>query len=210
MMQRLKALVRKFASREDGAAAVEFALIMPVLITLYFGSLEASALLTADKRVNTISSTVGDLIGQWDPDDGKIDATSTGTLAAYFAAAQGIIAPYSTTGVKQVVSLVFVKSDGTTKVLWSAQNGGGTLRTVGQPYTPLLSTGSNQMTNTVARGGCIIAAEASYSYKPVLGVVFKSALNLSHTNYFIPRYGATGVINLSTTSLSSTACTTGS
>ena len=54
------------------------------------------------------------------------------------------------------------------------------------------------MTNTVARGGCIIASEASYSYKPLLGVVFKSALNLSHTNYFIPRYGATGVINLST------------
>ena len=204
MMQRLKALIRKFGAREDGAAAVEFALIMPFLLSLYFGSLEASALLTADKRVNTISSTLGDLVGQWDPDDGKIPAA---TMTTYFAAATGIIAPYSSTGVKQVISMVFVKSDGTTKVLWSTQNGGGTTRTVGQPYTPLTST---SMTNQVARGGCIIASETSYSYKPVLGAVFTSAVNLGHTNYFIPRYGATGVINLSTTSLSSTACTTGS
>ena len=204
MLQRIKQLIARFGKREDGAAAVEFALIMPVLLTLYFGSLEASALLTADKRVNTISSTVGDLIAQWDPDDGKIPAA---TLTAYFDAAKGIIAPYATSGVKQVVSLVFVKSDGTTKVLWSSQNGGGTARTVGQPYTPLLST---SMTNQVARGGCIVAAETSYSYKPVLGQVFKNALNLGHTNYFIPRYGATGVINLSTTSWGSTACTTGS
>jgi Flp pilus assembly protein TadG len=207
MMHKLKALITRFGAREDGAAAVEFALIMPFLLTLYFGSIEASALLTADKRVNTISSTLGDLVAQWDPDDGKIPAA---TMTTYFAAATGIIAPYSSTGVKQVISMVFVKSDGTTKVLWSTQSGGGTTRTVGQPYTPLLSTGSNAMTNTVARGGCIVAAETSYSYKPVLGQVFKNALNLGHTNYFIPRYGATGVINLSTTSLTSTACTTGS
>ena len=207
MLKRLKQLIHRFATQQDGVAAVEFALIMPVLLTLYFGSMEASALFTADKRVNTISSTLGDLIGQWDPDDPPI---TDATLSTYFDAAKGIIAPYPSAGVKQVVSLIFVKADGTTKVLWSTQNGGGTLRTVGQPYVPLLSSGSNQMTNTVARGGCIIAAEASYSYKPVLGQVFKSALNLSHINYFIPRYGATGVINLSATGLNSTACTTGS
>ena len=199
--------MRGFGGDERAVAAVEFALIMPFLLALYFGSMEASALFTVDKRVNTISVTLGDLIAQWDPDDGTIPAA---TLTTYFAAATGLITPYSSTGLKQVVSLVFVKSDGTTKVLWSTQTGGGTTRTVGAAYTPLSSTGSNQMTNTVAGGGCHVAAETSYSYQPLLGQVFKSALNLAHTNYFIPRYGATGVINLSTTSLTSTACTTGS
>jgi len=198
--------IRGFGRNERAVAAVEFALIMPFLLSLYFGSMEASALFTVDKRVNTISATMGDLIAQWDPDDGTIPAA---TLTTYFAAATGLINPYSSSGVKQVISLVFVKSDGTTKVLWSTQSGGGTLRTVGATYAPL-TTSANTMTNTVARGGCIVAAEVSYSYKPLLGQVFKSALNLAHTNYFIPRYGATGVINLSTTSLTSTACTTGS
>ena len=203
-MRALIERIRGFRRDERAAAAVEFALIMPFLLTLYFGSMEASALFTVDKRINTISATMGDLIAQWDPDDGTIP---TATLSGYFAAAGGIITPYSSSGVKQVVSLIFVKSDGTTKVLWSTQSGGGTTRTVGNPYTPL-STSS--MTDQVARGGCIVAAETSYSYQPLLGQVFKSNLNLAHTNYFIPRYGATGVINLQTTSLTSTACTTGS
>jgi len=198
--------IRGFGRNERAVAAVEFALIMPFLLSLYFGSMEASALFTVDKRVNTISATMGDLIAQWDPDDGTIPAA---TLTTYFAAATGLINPYSSSGVKQVISLVFVKSDGTTKVLWSTQSGGGTLRTVGATYAPL-TTSANTMTNTVARGGCIVAAEVSYSYKPLLGQVFKTALNLAHTNYFIPRYGATGVINLSSTSLTATACTTGS
>jgi Flp pilus assembly protein TadG len=213
MRHPLGTLLRRFGRHEEGVAAVEFALILPFLLSLYFGSIEAAALFTADKRVNTISATVGDLVGQWDPGDGDIDDVSTtGTLATYFSASKGIIAPYASAGVKQVISLIFVATDGTTKVLWSKASGGGTVRTVGQPYTPLVTT---SMTDQVAQGGCIIAAEASYSYKPILGQVFTTALNLSHTNYFIPRFGATAVLNLksltnASKALTSTACTKGS
>ena len=59
----------------------------------------------------------------------------------------------------------------------------------------------------VSRGGCLIASQTSYSYKPLLAQVFTSALNLSHINYFLPRYGSTQPINLDTTSLAGTACT---
>ncbi|MEO8757587.1 MAG: TadE/TadG family type IV pilus assembly protein [Devosia sp.] len=201
----LTSLFRRFSRDNEGVAAVEFALIMPVLLALYFGSMEASVLFTADKRVNTISATVGDLVAQWNPDDGTIP---TATMATYFSAATGIIAPYSSAGVKQVVSLIFVKSDGTTKVLWSSASGtGATARTINQPYTPLVTT---SMTDQVSRGGCVVAAETIYPYKPLFGQVFKTPLNLSHTNYFVPRYGGTAVINLQTTSLTTTACTTGS
>lgn len=204
-MQRLKVLFEGLSSSERGTAAVEFALIMPFLMALYFGSMEASALFTADKRVNTISATVGDLTAQWNPKDGAVPQA---TLNGYFSAAKGIITPYSSAGVQQVVSLVYVNSDGTTKVLWSVANGtGATARTVGSSFTPL-AIGSE--TDTIARSGCLVAAETSYSYKPLLGQVFTSAMNLSHINYFISRYGATSVIQLWNTSLTSTACTTGS
>ena len=100
-MSRLRRLIAGFARNEGGTAAVEFALIMPFLLALYFGSMEASALFTADKRVNSISSTVGDLTAQWDPIDGSLPQA---TLTGYFAAATGIITPYSSAGVKQVVA----------------------------------------------------------------------------------------------------------
>jgi len=197
----LLARARSFGRREEGVAAVEFALILPFLLALYFGSMEASALFTADKRVNSISATVGDLISQWDPNDGKLP---TSTLNDYFGASTGLITPYSSVGVKIVVSLVEVKSDGTTKVLWSQGYGGGTARTVGTTYASLASSSTM---NQVARGGCVVASETSYSYKPVLGQVFTTALNLAHTNYFLPRYGGAYPINLQTTSLASNACT---
>lgn len=202
--------LRKLRGDDRGTAAVEFALITPFLLTLYLGSMEAGALFTVDKRVNTISATVGDLVGQWDPNDGTLNtALSTDPLQTYFAASKGIMAPYPTTGVKQVVSLIYVSSTGTTKVIWSKANGTGAVaRTQGSSYTAL---GSGTTTNDVARGGCIIASEVSYSYKPLLGAVFTVALNLSHVNYFIPRYGATATIEVDSPTLAhpDTACTTG-
>ena len=202
MLGGLSTMLARFSRNDRGTAAVEFALIMPVLLLLYFGSMEASVLYTADKRVNTISATVGDLIAQWNPDDGKIAST---TMDTYFASATGIMTPYSATGLKQVVSLIFVNSAGVTNVLWSEASGGGTPRTVGQPYAPLATT---SMTDQVSRSGCVVAAEASYSYKPLFGQVFKTALTLGHTNYFVPRYGATAVVQPAdlATALASTAC----
>ncbi len=203
-LEELRSIARRFHRQDEATAAVEFALIVPFLIALYFGSIEAAALFTADKRVNSISATVGDLVSQWDPDDGKISTGTSGTMTDYFNAATGIMTPYSTTGLKIVVSLVEVKANGTTKVLWSKANPAGTARSVNSSFTPLTST--SQM-NTVSRGGCVVTAEVSYSYKPILGYVFKAALNLAHTNYFLPRFGATDPINLDTTSLTATACT---
>jgi Flp pilus assembly protein TadG len=200
-LRRLTALFHRFRSEEKAVAAVEFALIMPFLLALYFGSMEAAALYTADKRVNSISSTIGDLVSQWDPNDGNLPVT---TLSDYLSASTALMTPYTSTGLKIVVSLIEVKSDGTTNVLWSQANAAGTARVVGSAFSPLTSS---TMMNQLAQGGCIIAAESSYSYMPVLGQVFTTALNLSHVNYFLPRYGAIYPINLSSTSLSASACT---
>lgn len=208
MMRAVRSLilvVRRFREEERAVAAVEFALIVPFLITLYLGSMEAAALFTVDKRVNSISSTVGDLVAQWDPDDGDLTTgSSSGTLTDYLNASTGILAPYSTSGLKIVVSLVQVKNTGVTKVLWSKANAAGTVKTTGSTYADL---GSTTQMNIVSKGGCVIAAEVSYSYLPVLGQVFKTALNLKHTNYFLPRFGSTKPIDLDTTSLANDACT---
>jgi Flp pilus assembly protein TadG len=201
LFQNLRSLVGRFEREERGVAAVEFALIMPFLLALYFGSMEAAALFTADKRVNSISATIGDLVSQWDPDDGNLPAS---TMTDYLSASTGIMTPYATTGLKIVVSLIEVKSDGTTKVLWSKANAAGTARTVNTAYTPLITT--SQM-NQVSRGGCVVAAETTYSYKPLLGAVFTNALNLSHTNYFLPRFGATDPNSYDTTTQAANACT---
>lgn len=184
--------VLQFRRNSRAVAVVEFALILPFLITLYLGSIEASSLFAVDRRVTTISGTVGDLVSRWNQSDGTMPGS---TMTDYFQAAQGIITPYSTTGLKQVVTCIQVLSDGTTKVMWSRAYNGGVARTVNATY-PLSATA--QM-NQIGRGGYLIVSETSYSYRPLLGYVFKTNINLYRETFYVPRFGATQYINPPTT-----------
>ncbi|ESW83309.1 hypothetical protein X773_11270 [Mesorhizobium sp. LSJC285A00] len=58
-----KRAARFFADRR-GIAAVEFALIVPVLLIMYFVTMEASQAIEASKKVSRISSMVADLVTQ--------------------------------------------------------------------------------------------------------------------------------------------------
>jgi Flp pilus assembly protein TadG len=204
MIGKLRSIGAQFAREERAVAAVEFALIAPFLIALYFGSIEMAVLFTTDKRVNSISATMGDLVSQWDPKAGVLAVTTI--TDNYMAAAKDIMTPYTATGIKIVVSLIEVKADGTTKVLWSVANTGTTPRTTNSAFTPLTAT-SNM--NVAARGGCLVTAEVNYAYTPMIGELFAKNLNLGHINYFLPRFGGATPINLSTTSpaLTSANCT---
>lgn len=180
---RFGALVARFAKAGSGVAVVEFALIMPVLLMLYFGSIEASSLFTVDRRVTVVASTIGDLVAQWNPDAGEIPQ---GTLDDYFAAAAAIMTPYDASGITQVVSFVSVDATGNTAVLWSQATGGGVARTAGEAYPLDAATQMNQIART---GGYFVAAETALAYKPVLGLAFPDPLTLTHISYFLPRFG---------------------
>lgn len=194
-------LTQRFRRDDRAVAAVEFALIMPFMLLLYFGSMEAAALFTVDKRVNSVSATIGDLVSQWDFDDG---ALPNDTFADYLSASVAIISPFSSQGLAVVVSLVKVNDDGSTEVLWSESNAAGVPRVAGDPYPDLAA---DQKMNEIAQGGCVIASEASYSYRPMLGQVFTSNILLAHTNYLLPRFGSQIALNLESTNVSANACT---
>lgn len=177
----LKNLARRFGRNERGAAAVEFALILPFLLTLYLGSIEASSLFTVDRRVEVISGTVADLVARWNPNQGILPKD---TLKDYFKAAQGIITPYSTTGLTQVVTVVKVSADGTTgAVVWSCGWNGGVAGSANSSYSLGTEMGLR------SKGGYVITAKTAYAYKPVLGMVFTSAINLENEAVFLPRFG---------------------
>jgi Flp pilus assembly protein TadG len=184
----IRALIARFRDNARGVAVVEFALVVPLLLLLYFGSIEASSLYTVDRRVTVISGAIGDLIARWDPGAGAGTIPQT-TFDNYFTAANVIMTPYSTTGLEQVVSLIHITPTGVTKVLWSKASAGATARTTGSSYPLAATTQMNQMARaTTATGGWLVASETVYPYKPVLGLVFKDALTLDHVSYFLPRY----------------------
>jgi Flp pilus assembly protein TadG len=177
----------RFADNERGVAAVEFALILPLLLTLYLGSIEASSLFTVDRRVEVISTTLADLIARWNPNQGAIP---TATLKDYFAAAEGILVPYPTDELTQVVSFLNVTSAGVATVAWSCGNNGGTARGINSSY-PLEEKMRKLVTESNTTSGFLVASEVAYPYQPALGLVFTAPLNLQNEALFLPRFGQT-------------------
>jgi Flp pilus assembly protein TadG len=181
---------RLFGRAQEAVAAVEFALVLPVMLTLYLGSAELSQLINVDQRVNVIAGTVGDLVARA---NGSVTATN---LTDYFQAATAIISPFSTTPLTQEVTLVYVASDGTTTVKWSRKpTGVGYTTNASFASHPLPSTLTNAVKGTTSP--YIVVSEATYTYTPLLGLFFKNPFTLYHQNFYLPRYP--GIICYNTT-----------
>ncbi|HBS32134.1 MAG TPA: hypothetical protein DEA40_10395, partial [Parvularcula sp.] len=54
----------RFARSASGLAAVEFALIAPIMILLFFGVVEGSGALSASRKTLLASNTLADLVAQ--------------------------------------------------------------------------------------------------------------------------------------------------
>jgi Flp pilus assembly protein TadG len=174
---------RRFIRDAKAVAAVEFALILPLLVLLYFGTTEAASLYTVDRRVATVASTMADLISR------ERGCITTAKLNSYFAAATGIMRPYSTGALKQVVTFLAVnKTTGAVSVKWSKPYGtGAEARDTGSTNVLANATTAPRINNLARTKGWLVAAEIQYPYEPLYGVVIKT-INLGHTEYFLPRY----------------------
>lgn len=59
-----KQLSRKFRKDEDGIAAIEFAIIAPIMITMYFGLAEIASAISVDRRISHGTNVAGDMATQ--------------------------------------------------------------------------------------------------------------------------------------------------
>jgi len=182
---------KRFRVAQEAVAAVEFALIMPLLLTLYLGSLELSQLITTDQRITNIAGTVGDLVSR---SNGEVTAAS---LTDYFTAATAIISPLPTTGLAQVVTEYSINaSTSKATVIWSQAYNGGTAKLAGTVYNA--NTVVPASMTTISKGSYVIASEAKYPYTPLLGLFFKTSFTLWHQNFYAPRYAAIICYNTTT------------
>ncbi len=176
-LNRLGLLLRRFRHGTEAIAAVEFALILPVMLTLYIGSVELSSAISVDQRVATVSGSLGDLVART---NGTIKKSE---IDDYFLAASATMAPYDDSGVQQIVTCVKLDADGNGKVVWSVASNGATKHDKDTAYTV------PDRLKQLAADGYVIASEAHLSYAPMIGYVFDSNFNLYHEFFFLPRFG---------------------
>ena len=163
--------LRRFAAGRDGVAAVEFAIILPFMLVLYLGSVEAGNGLAVQFKAALASRTVADLASQY-------TSINNSTMTGILNAASTVVAPYSATGMVVTITEITTDSSGQGTVTWS-DSLNGTAHTVGQSVA--LPT-ALQIANT-----SLIWSEVTYPYQPSLGMVMTGTINISQSSYFYPR-----------------------
>lgn len=108
--------LRRFNSDERGAAAIEFAFIAPLLITLYLGTMEISRGLQLNKKVGRSASSSADLIAQID--DGALDKA---TIEDILKIGKATLQPYNLAKPTIIATGVTISAAGAATVAWSRQ-----------------------------------------------------------------------------------------
>jgi Flp pilus assembly protein TadG len=109
---RMLACLTKLRSDRQGISAIEFALILPLILVLLAGTFDIGQALMVDRRMDQISGTAADLTSQqssWTTS--KLDAIITGTAS--------IIEPFGTTNLTIVVAAISIDSSNNQTVAWS-------------------------------------------------------------------------------------------
>ncbi len=158
-------------SDDRGVSAVEFALLLPLMVTLYLGSVEISQAISADRKVTMTSRTVADLISQ-------VSSINNAGMTDVLNASSSVMAPFKTTTLKVVVTSVNIDANGKATVTWS-DTFNGTARAVGSTVT--VPTALKIANST------LIWSEVSYVYTPAIGYIITGPLTLKDQLYMAPR-----------------------
>ncbi len=164
----------RFARDRRGVSAVEFAFVAPLLITLYFGCVEISDGVGADRKVSLTAAAVANLSAQ-------VTTISSGDMSNILDASAAIIAPYSDGNLAIVVSCLNIDQNQSATVKWSATRN-GTARAVGSIYTFDASETALDIANSQ-----LIVAEATYAYTPIVGYTITGTITLADHMFMSPR-----------------------
>ncbi|MGU3358814.1 TadE/TadG family type IV pilus assembly protein [Methylobacterium sp. M6A4_1b] len=155
-------LALRFARAEEGVAILEFALIVPVLLLIYFGTVELTSVMRNVRKVDILSRTIGDTLSQR-------TIPTAAEVNDVFQVAPIVLAPFESGGVQMTVSAVGVVGDGETgplQVCSSVAASGSPVRAAGTP-APVAEADSIQ-----PKGTRMLLVEISATYKPVAGSAF--------------------------------------
>lgn len=167
-------LLRRLVRDRRGLSAVEFALIAPVMILIYFGVTEFCQGFMAQRRVNHTASAIADMVARTD----TLTAQQADDILAIGAL---IMRPFSTTPLKRRVASVVLDDNKVAKVAWvhgDAISG----KPLAKGDTVTLPDG---LVSEV--GQSVIMADTAYDYKSPIGQWLPDPLRFSQTYYLLPR-----------------------
>ena len=201
-MKKMSLRVRGLLNDRSGLAAVEFAMVFPIMVVLYFGVVEFSSAIAVDRKATQVARTLSDLTSQ-SITVGDADIRNFGE------AAKAIMTPYPPSPLVSSITEVYIDSvSGIARVQWSKGLTIGVTGDVSIAATAPHSPGdvvTLPTTLVAAKGTFVIWSEVSYTYTPAVGIVLgQTGITFRDVSYTRPRlvlcvlYPAAGFSSCST------------
>jgi Flp pilus assembly protein TadG len=178
--RRFRRIVAEFIGDRRGIAIVEFALILPILVLLYFGSVEISQAINVKRVTDLSASTIANLVSQYP------SISISQTMPDILNAATAVLTPYPVANATVTVTCINIDAAGNATVAWSQSLNGKGL-TVGNKMT---LPAAFSLPNT-----SVIMGASTYTFNPVLDWLHFGTFNLTSSVYMFPR-AASGTILL--------------
>jgi Flp pilus assembly protein TadG len=162
--RRTQRLLARLMRDRSGVAATEFAMIVPIMLVLFFGVVEFTNGIAAYRDVSLMAHTNSDLTSQ-------SKSVQDSDLTNFFAASTGVLYPYATSPndphLRMSIVELWVNPSLQARVQWAVNSDGSTAPT---PGTVVTIPASLQVANTY-----VIYSSVTYVYVPTIGYVMNSA-----------------------------------
>ncbi len=161
------ARLNKFARAQSGLAALEFAILLPMMVVALFGSIDVIDTLNANKRAQNVAASLSDVVAR----DTEI---SNAEVSGLWSACDILMYPNTSSAMKVRVSSITIPTATSAKVVWSEGHGG---------YAPRTANSTVSLPSAMMNAGTsVIMTETIYTYAPPLHFLFPS-IQLTHTAY---------------------------
>jgi Flp pilus assembly protein TadG len=178
----------------SGIAATEFAMIVPIMLVIFFGTVEISSGVAVDRKVTLVARTLSDLTSQAAPPNQSQSWSTVNDnyLQNVFTSTIAILQSYKASPSKVTVSEIYVDSNQIAKIQWSK----AATFASGATQATLAASSRNAgdvVTSVVppallVKKTYLIFSEVSYDYAPLgIGYVMKTNVTLRDVAYTRPR-----------------------
>jgi Flp pilus assembly protein TadG len=157
-----------------GVAALEFALIVPLLLSMYFVTMEVAQGIETNKKVGRVGSMVADLVTQQ-------QETRKADLDAILSIGEATLQPYNRSKPTIIITAIKVTDETTPKVnvVWSRKLNNGNFS-----IDAVAGTATSVPPALKIKGSFLIRVESKLAYAPVITWASESKAPLGLTAAF--------------------------
>jgi Flp pilus assembly protein TadG len=157
-----------------GVAAIEFALVVPLVIIVYAGGYEIVQAATVNRKLTDTTVQLANVTTQY------TSVAATPDLNNIFAASSQIMAPYPTSSLTIVVSEVWTDTSSHGFVKWSQGYPTGTA-CLAKDSPVTLPAGF------ASPSSFYVLVQTTYSYAPTIGSAFVHTIPMTDQIFMVPR-----------------------